>query len=99
MAKKDKEIAQERKIELLSILKKTKDETLKNNCVKQIALLSERFNLRRTKEEKDLYCKYCRTVYSNKTKTRIKHIKKNKKKILKKIIICGNCGKDQKQTL
>jgi len=97
--KKDKEIARERKQELIYILKNTKNETLKNNCVKQIILLSERFNLRKTKEEKELYCKYCKKVYNEKTKRRFKCIKKNKKKILQKVMVCGNCAKKQKINL
>lgn len=96
MQKKYLDIAKERKNELISLLQKSKDVDLKNNCVKQIILISEKFNLSRSKLEKELYCKYCKHSHTYKSKIRIKTIKKNKENILQKIIICGNCGKQQK---
>jgi len=98
MQKKYLDIAKNRKSELINILQKSKDIKLKNSCVKQIINISEKFNLRKTKIEKELYCKYCKTAHL-KPKIRIKRIQKNKKSILQKIIICDNCGKQQKINL
>jgi RNase P subunit RPR2 len=96
MQKRYLEIAKERKKELILLLQKSKDLELKNNCVKQIILISEKYNLPKTKLEKELYCKYCKSSHTSKSKIRTKTIQKNKIKILQKIIICGNCGKQQK---
>jgi len=78
------------------LLKTAKDKTLKVSIVKNIISLSKRFNLRRSKDEKELYCKFCAKPIDSKSKIRIEKIKKNKEKILQKIIICGYCGKKQK---
>jgi RNase P subunit RPR2 len=96
MAKQTLEIAKKRKEELFKMLKYSKDPILKKSIVKDIIILSKRFNLTRTKEEKELYCKYCAKAIDNKSKIRIEKLKKNKEKIIYKIIICGNCGKKQK---
>lgn len=92
-------LAQERKNELLELLKKTKEQEFKNNIIHQIALLSSRHALRRTKNEKNIYCKYCKTAFNSKTKTRIRGFKKDKTKKLQKMFICDNCGKEQRITL
>jgi len=96
MAKQAIELAKKRKQELLQLLNDTKDKSLKDSIVKTIILLSKRFNLRRAKAEKELYCKHCAKAIDNKSKIRIEKIKKNKEKYLQKIIICGYCGKKQK---
>lgn len=99
MQKKYFGLVKERKNELITLLQTSKDIQLKDNCVNQIILLSEKYNLRKSKIEKELYCKHCKKAHSIKTKIRTKTIKKNKLKILQKIIICGNCGKQQKINL
>jgi len=96
MRKKYLDVAKERKLELLNLIKTSKDKDIKNNAVFQTIQLSEKYNLRKTKEEKEMYCKFCKTAYNSNTKIRIKTIKKNKLKKLQKILICGNCGKEQK---
>jgi len=98
MRKKYLEIAKDRKKDLIKLIKESKNENIKNNAVKQLLKLELKYNLGRTNEEKGLYCKYCKRAYSN-PKIRIKTIKKNRNKVLQKIFICDNCGKEQKQTL
>lgn len=94
-----KELAIKIKNELLSLLKASKDPEFKANIIKQLIKVVERYSLRKTKYEKTLYCKYCDKQYAKNTKIRIRGFKKDNKKKKQKIIICGNCGKEQRITL
>lgn len=92
-------LAKQRKEELLILLLQTNDLDLQNSIVKQILLLAKKFNLKRTKDEKTIYCRKCANIYNKKTKIRIESIKKSKEKKMQKIIICGNCNAIQKISL
>lgn len=94
-----KELAQKRKNELLCLLENSKDKEFKNCVAKQLSELEKRHSLRKTKKEKQLYCKYCYMLYNENCKTRIRGFKKNGKKKKQKVIICGKCGKESRITL
>ncbi len=94
-----KELAIKRKNELLNLLKSSKDPEFIKNIIRQLSELLERLSLRKTKEDKKLYCKHCAKPYSKNTKIRIRGHKKDGKKQKQRIIICGNCGKEQRVTL
>lgn len=94
-----KELAIKRKNELLALLKFSKDPEFIKSIIRQLSELLERLALRKTKDEKKLYCKHCTKPYSKNTKIRIRGFKKDGQKKKQKIVICGNCGKEQRITL
>jgi len=100
--KNAKKVAQER-IKYLFELVKTKnnnsyESSLKKNALKLIYKIRLRYNIRLSQTEKMSFCKFCFNPYKH-PKIRFRKIKKNKETYLQKIIICENCGKEQRFTI
>jgi len=90
-----KKVAEERILYLLAQIGITTDKEFGKNCAKTVKALCLRHNIRLNKEQKEVFCKGCFSVFRlNESKIRIKTITKNRKKLIQKRIVCNFCGKE-----
>ncbi len=88
-----KKVAEERILYLFAQLNNTKDPLFSKNCARLIRAICLRYNIRLKKEQKEIFCKNCFSVFRlEPPKIRIKSIKKNGKDLVQKKIICSYCG-------
>ena len=93
---KNKEIAKDRINYLFNLLRDNlNDYEFSKNIINMIYRLKQKFNIRLTQNEKEVFCKKCLKPYIN-PKIRFKIIIKNKEKFLQKKIICEFCNYEKK---
>ncbi len=64
-------------------------------AIKAIEKIRLKYNIRLSKDQKMVYCRFCKSKYIN-PKIRFKKIKKNHLSNMQKIITCDFCGKDRR---
>ena len=96
MKKNTNSIARER-IKYLFTLIDNIDKDISESAIKMIKKIRTKYNIRLHQNEKEKFCKFCNKPYDN-SKIRMRTIKKDNKKYLQKIVICDNCGKEQRYT-
>jgi RNase P subunit RPR2 len=90
-----KKVAEDRILYLLAQIGMTTDTEFGKNCAKIVRGICLRHNIRLKKEQKEVFCKACFSVFRlEKPKVRVKTIKKGGKKLIQKKTICNVCGKE-----